>query len=65
MTTPWWERYATGSVYECYAGNRDRPDDLHRDAFMAHISKYHKELYASELAKSWRKHWQYQDACKR
>ena len=66
MTTSKWERYATGSHYECRVRGCDPGDFFDRGQFKNHLSEHHffegDEL--EEEVKECRKHWRYQAATK-
>lgn len=62
MSTPQWERYATGCIYTCRASNCERESFLHLDAFLSHLRDQHKEITdPTNRAAEWRNQWRYQD----
>lgn len=66
MTTGKWERYATGSHFECRVRGCDPGDFFDRHQFMSHLSDNH--LFEGDELKDevsqCRKHWRYQAAPK-
>ena len=63
MTTSKWERYATGSQYECRTKGCDPGDFFDRTKFEGHLRKhgFEGEELKEEL-NACRKHWRYQAA---
>lgn len=64
MPTKKWERYATGSSFECRLRGCGTEDFLDRDEFVCRLSEFHG-LEGSELVdevRATRRDWQYQAA---
>ena len=64
MSTRKWERYATGSHFECRVKGCDDGDFYYRDQFQSHLSERHgfEGDYLECQMRQRRKHWRYQVA---
>ena len=63
MNTTKWERYATGSHFECPFRGCDPGDFFDRSQFMSHLEGHNVEGdELEEVVSQCRKHWRYQAA---